>query len=80
MDKDFKYHRAITQMWADMTLTLADSVILPMDITGYATYLKEAFTDIKTRYGKKLSDNSANLGAKIYYNFFFFTNLNQLLF
>jgi len=50
-------------MWADMTLTLADSVILPMDIEGYAVYLKEAFNEIKDRYGNQLSDNNATLGA-----------------
>lgn len=64
MDKDFMYHRAVTQMWADTTLTLADSIILPMDIKGYAVYLKKAFNDIKNRYGKQLSDNNATLSKK----------------
>ena len=63
MDKDFLYHRALTQMWAEMALTLAESVILPMDINGYATYLKKAFNDIKDRYGKQLSDNKATLSG-----------------
>ena len=61
MDKDFHYHRAVTQMWAEMTLTLAESIILPMDIKGYAVYLKESFTYIKLAHGKQLSDNNATL-------------------
>jgi len=50
-------------MWAEMALTLAESVILPMDIIEYATYLKKSFNDIENRYGKQLSDNNATLGG-----------------
>jgi len=66
LDKDFLYHRAVTQVWAEMAFTLAESVILPMDIKGYAVYLKDSFAYIKLTHGKQLENNNATLSEISY--------------
>lgn len=66
-DRGFYFHQAVTQLWAEIALNLAESVILPMDLTWYATYLKESFAQIKTTYGAKITANGGTLGKNFYY-------------
>ena len=65
IDKGFVHHRAITQLWAEMALNLAESVVLPMDLTRYANYLKESYAQIETTYGQRLTANGATLSKSI---------------
>ena len=73
LDEDFLYHRAVTQVWAEMALNLAESVLLPMDIKGYAAYLKDSFAYLKLTHGKQLENNNATL-SEIYLIYFFISN------
>ncbi|XP_057377944.1 N-acetylated-alpha-linked acidic dipeptidase 2-like [Daphnia carinata] len=52
IDKDFLYHRAVTQLWTEIAHNLTESVILPMDLAWYAIYLSESVANIKTRVTK----------------------------
>lgn len=61
------YHKAITQMWAEMARNLTESIILPMDISWYATYLTDSLIEIKERYGAQLEANQASLSMNIKY-------------
>jgi len=61
IDQGFLCHRSITQLWTEIARNLTESVILPMDVQWYASYLKEAFGDIKSRYEKQLEANKSTL-------------------
>lgn len=61
MDKGFVYHRTVTQLWTEVARNLLESVLLPMDLDWYATYLNESVTGIKDRYGAQLEANQATL-------------------
>lgn len=61
MDKGFVYHRAVTQLWTEVARNLLESVVLPMDLDWYATYLNESVAGIKNRYGAQLEANQATL-------------------
>ena len=52
------YHRAVTQLYAEIALNLTESVVLPFDIQWYATHLKEEMGKIKMRYGHQLKANN----------------------
>lgn len=65
LDIGFVHHRAVTQLWAEIAYNLTESVVLPMDIEWYATYLQESFDTIESQYGKQLKDNGASLGINI---------------
>lgn len=61
MDRGFHFHRAVSQLLAEMALNLTDSVILPLDVVRYGLYLEGAFVNIKSRYKDKLEANAATL-------------------
>lgn len=61
MDRGFHFHRAVSQLLAEMALNLTDSVILPLDVARYGLYLEGAFVNIKSRYKDKLEANGATL-------------------
>ena len=63
MDQNFHFHRAITQLWAEVARTLMESIILPMDIRWYADYLQIEFNKIQTTYESTLKANGATLGT-----------------
>ena len=69
-DRDFLFHQAVTQLWAEIALNLAESTILPMDITRYANYLMESYAQIETTYGQRLTANGATLGKIILFTKF----------
>ena len=68
LDIGFVHHRAVTQLWAEIAHNLTESVVLPMDIEWYATYLQESFNDVEVQYGKQLSDNDVSLGILLYFS------------
>ena len=65
MDQGFLYHRAVTQLWAEIALNLTESVILPLDTRWYSQFLKEEFVAINSTYRQRLIDNGATLGIYI---------------
>eukprot|EP00658_Telonema_sp_P-2_P043160 TRINITY_DN3110_c0_g1_i1.p1 TRINITY_DN3110_c0_g1~~TRINITY_DN3110_c0_g1_i1.p1 ORF type:complete len:459 (+),score=101.67 TRINITY_DN3110_c0_g1_i1:141-1517(+) len=50
-DPDFKYHKALTQIWGWVALELADSVVLPFNHVEYADEL--------ARYASNIKNNTA---------------------
>lgn len=61
VDKGFRHHRAIAQLWTEIARTLSESLILPLDLASYASYIAEGFTTIKLRYEYRLLENGATL-------------------
>ncbi len=61
MDVGFLHHRAVTQLWAEVARNLLESIVLPLDLDWYATYLAEEVDGIQSRYGAKLEANNATM-------------------
>ena len=54
-DPGFKYHRAMTQLVAEIARNLAESIVLPMDVALYAEYVKEYYENLREgSYGQRL--------------------------
>ncbi|KAL3873956.1 hypothetical protein ACJMK2_037032 [Sinanodonta woodiana] len=60
IDQGFKYHRAIGQIWAEMARNLADTVIIPFNVSDYSRTLEELTQTLLQDYNKTLSDNGIN--------------------
>ncbi|XP_078359878.1 glutamate carboxypeptidase 2-like isoform X1 [Oculina patagonica] len=50
IDPDFKYHQVTTRIWTQITMTLADAVILPLNVTHYGANMKVFTTKIKEKF------------------------------
>lgn len=61
MDPGFLHHRAVTQLWAEIARNLTESIVLPMDVNAYATFLTDGFVALKERYETILLANQATL-------------------
>ena len=64
MDKGFLHHRAVTQLWAEITRNLTESDILPFDVQWYASYLGNELNQLKSRYTQQISE--AGIGFGLY--------------
>lgn len=61
VDRDFEYHRAIAQLWLQISLTLADQPLIPFSCTKYADRLTYYAKDIKNKYEKILTQQKITL-------------------
>lgn len=57
MDIGFKYHKAVGQVWTEMARNLADSLILPFNLTDYSNTLKGLGDNLLSQFGKLMDDN-----------------------
>jgi N-acetylated-alpha-linked acidic dipeptidase len=66
-DPGFKYHAAMTQLWAIMTTRLANAELLPLDYRPYAVrvneFLAEAERSAATRFERARAANARLAGA-----------------
>jgi len=46
IDPEFKYHQVTTRIWTQITMTLADAVVLPLNVTHYGENMKVFNTKI----------------------------------
>lgn len=56
MDKDFMYHKAVGQIWAEMGRNLADSLILPFNVTDYSSTVQDMVNTFMNRFRQQLQD------------------------
>lgn len=56
-DKDFKFHAAMAQLSGEMARWLADSLILPFNISNYAKGLETLRKVLDDEYGRSLTAN-----------------------
>lgn len=47
IDPEFKYHQVTTRIWTQITMTLADAVVLPLNVTHYGENMKVFNTKIR---------------------------------
>ncbi|XP_070577802.1 N-acetylated-alpha-linked acidic dipeptidase 2-like [Ptychodera flava] len=47
LDPDFEYHLAVTQVWAELARSFADSLILPFNCEDYGIKMEESMDEIK---------------------------------
>lgn len=50
IDPEFKYHQVTTRVWTEITMVLADSVILPFNVTHYGVNMKIYNSNIKKTF------------------------------
>jgi N-acetylated-alpha-linked acidic dipeptidase len=48
-------------LWSVLTWLLADSLVVPFDIIGYATFLRDSVNSIRTRYEKGVKAQGLSL-------------------
>ena len=60
IDPQFKYHQVTTRVWTELTMTLADAVILPLNVTHYGVNLREYTLDIKNSFAEDFANHSAS--------------------
>ncbi|XP_042222207.1 N-acetylated-alpha-linked acidic dipeptidase 2-like [Homarus americanus] len=57
-DKGFYFHSAVTALWGDLAVVLAESKILPFSLVTYATFIIGAQQDIFENYGELISSQN----------------------
>ncbi|XP_042229447.1 N-acetylated-alpha-linked acidic dipeptidase 2-like [Homarus americanus] len=57
-DKGFYFHSAVTALWGDLAVVLAESKILPFSLVTYATFIIGAQQDIFEKYGELISSQN----------------------
>ena len=62
IDPEFKFHQVTTRVWVQLTMTLADTVILPFNVSHYGVMLTYYTEDIKKKYGKTFKSHNVDLG------------------
>lgn len=60
IDPKFKYHQVTTRVLTQITMTLADAVILPFNVTHYSVNLKEYTVRIKNNFEKDFTKHNAS--------------------
>ena len=60
-DPDFTYHTLMGQVWALMTLALADTPVLPFDMVNYADSLSTYIDDLDRWLGERSSTHKLDL-------------------
>lgn len=51
------------RLWAETARNLAESLLLPLDVDAYASYLAEALAHFKLRYGDLMEANGVDLST-----------------
>ena len=62
VDPQFTTHLAIAQMWASTAFLLAETPLLPINCSDYATVLNKGALDIQKKYGSTLEQRGISLG------------------
>lgn len=75
VDRDFEYHRAIAQLWLQISLTLSDQPLIPFSCTKYADRLTYYAGDIKNKYEKMLTQQKITLGRSWFSSIVLFSSL-----
>ncbi|XP_053400918.1 N-acetylated-alpha-linked acidic dipeptidase 2-like [Mercenaria mercenaria] len=53
-DRGFKYHKTMGQIWTEVTRDLADSLLLPFNVSDYSSVLKDLGETFITRFDKEM--------------------------
>ena len=61
IDPYFKYHLTTTRVASRILMYIADSFVLPLDVTEYGKSLDSSLTGLKEQYESKLKKNGVTL-------------------
>ena len=59
-----QYSQAIGRYWAEMARYMADSLILPLNVTRYGETLAKYVHDLDDGYGAIMKQNNATTGER----------------
>ena len=62
VDPEFKFHQVTTRAWVQLAFYMADSIIIPFNVSHYAHMLKYYVGRLKVKYGNTLTSNGITLG------------------
>lgn len=60
-DRGFKYHTAMGKIWSEVTRDLADSLLLPFNVSDYAAVLQDLGDTFISRFGKQMNDHGLKM-------------------
>lgn len=60
IDPQFKFHQVTTRVWTELTMTFADAVILPLNVTHYGVNLREYTLHIKSSFVEDFANHNAS--------------------
>jgi len=63
-DPGFRYHTAMTRLWAIMAMRLANAEVLPLDYRPYAARVDEFLNDVERRWPDKRFDLARAANAR----------------
>lgn len=55
---------------SEIVLNLSESLVLPLDVLSYGTFLQRDFNNIESRYKAILESNGVTLGKQMRYKYF----------
>lgn len=61
-----QHHKALGQVWIEMARDLADSLILPFNVSDYANVLQDMGDTLLLQFGKLMDDNDIKTGTPEY--------------
>lgn len=59
-----QHHQATGQVWAEMARTLADTMIIPLDVVNFSNELISLANTLDNDYGTMLRNNSITFGER----------------
>ncbi|KAL4238036.1 hypothetical protein ACF0H5_002747 [Mactra antiquata] len=60
MDIGFKYHTSVGRVWVDIARNLADSLIIPFNVSDYSDTLQDMTDSLISKFEQILTDNDIN--------------------
>lgn len=61
-DRGFKFHSAITALWGDLAVSLAEDKVLPFSLDVYADYISRSQQTLEKTFGQLISSQNISLG------------------
>lgn len=65
IDPQFKYHQVTTRVWTQLAFHFADSIVVPLNVTKYASRLAYYTRELEKKYKSKMAAKGVTMG--LYY-------------
>ncbi|XP_019647645.1 PREDICTED: putative N-acetylated-alpha-linked acidic dipeptidase [Branchiostoma belcheri] len=61
IDPDWTVHQSVGRLWGEMAVTLADALVLPLDVRDYAETLQKMTDELRDEHGSRLAAQNIGL-------------------
>ncbi|XP_078674667.1 putative N-acetylated-alpha-linked acidic dipeptidase [Branchiostoma floridae x Branchiostoma belcheri] len=61
IDPDWTVHQSVGRLWGEMAVTLADALVLPLDVRDYAETLQKMMDELRDEHGSRLAAQNIGL-------------------